>query len=55
MKYRFEGKEKLLALGKYPDVSLKEARERRERSQEIPSSLSDSKLPGSLISRSRTN
>ena len=27
-KYRFEGKEKLLALGKYPDVSLQEARRR---------------------------
>ena len=26
--YRFEGKQKLLALGKYPDVSLQEARER---------------------------
>ena len=29
-KYRFVGKEKLLALGIYPDVSLKEARERRD-------------------------
>lgn len=29
-KYRFEGKEKLLSLGIYPDVSLKQARERRE-------------------------
>ena len=28
MKYRFNGKEKLLSFGKYPDVSLKEARER---------------------------
>lgn len=26
-KYRFEGKEKLLSLGKYPKVKLKEARE----------------------------
>ncbi len=30
LKYRFERKEKQLALGVYPDVSLKEARERRE-------------------------
>lgn len=30
MKYRFAGTEKLLALGQYPDVSLKQARERRE-------------------------
>jgi len=29
-KYRFEGKEKLLSLGTYPDVSLADARERRE-------------------------
>ena len=29
MKYRFEGKEKKLALGVYPDVSLKDARECR--------------------------
>ncbi len=28
-KYRFEGKEKLIALGAYPDISLAEARERR--------------------------
>jgi len=30
LKYRFAGKEKLLALGAYPDVSLKDARERRD-------------------------
>lgn len=29
-KYRFGGKEKLLSLGTYPEVSLKEARERRD-------------------------
>lgn len=29
-KYRFEGKEKRLSLGVYPDVRLKEARERRD-------------------------
>jgi integrase len=29
-KYRFEGKQKLLALGKYPDVSLQEVRERHQ-------------------------
>ncbi|MDA1092468.1 MAG: integrase arm-type DNA-binding domain-containing protein [Acidobacteria bacterium] len=29
-KYRFGGKEKLLSLGVYPDVSLKEARQRRD-------------------------
>ncbi len=30
LKYRFGGKEKLLSLGKYPDVGLKDARERRD-------------------------
>jgi len=29
LKYRFEGKEKLLSLGKYPDVTLAVAREKR--------------------------
>lgn len=29
-KYRFDGKEKLLALGVYPEVTLKEAREKRD-------------------------
>jgi len=29
-KYRFEGKEKLLSLGIYPEVSLKDARQRRD-------------------------
>ena len=30
MKYYFGGKEKLLALGTYPDITLAEAREKRE-------------------------
>ena len=33
-KYRFEGKQKLLALGKYPDVSLQEARKRHTEARE---------------------
>ncbi|MDR0310255.1 MAG: integrase arm-type DNA-binding domain-containing protein, partial [Acidobacteriota bacterium] len=32
--YRFEGKRKLLALGKYPDVSLQEARKRHAEARE---------------------
>lgn len=35
LKYRFNGKEKLLALGTYPEVSLKEARERREAARKL--------------------
>jgi len=30
LKYRFEGKEKLIALGPYPEISLLEARRRRD-------------------------
>lgn len=35
LKYRFQGKEKLLSLGIYPDVGLQEARKRREANREI--------------------
>lgn len=34
-KYRFDGKEKLLSLGVYPDVSLKEARDRRDEARKL--------------------
>src|SRR3990170_1508503 len=30
LKYRYDGKEKRLSLGVYPDVSLKDARQRRD-------------------------
>ena len=33
--YRFEGKQKLLALGVYPDVPLKLARERRDAARKL--------------------
>ena len=35
LKYRVDGKEKLLALGAYPDVSLKMARERRDEARRL--------------------
>lgn len=35
LKYRFAGKEKLLALGVYPEVSLAEARERRSQARKV--------------------
>ncbi|MDR0233595.1 MAG: integrase arm-type DNA-binding domain-containing protein, partial [Zoogloeaceae bacterium] len=35
LKYRFAEREKLLALGKYPDVGLKEARERRDDARKL--------------------
>ena len=43
LKYRFAGKEKLLVLGAYPEVSLKEARDRRDRAR---AELRDHKDPG---------
>lgn len=44
-KYRFAGKEKLLALGSYPDVSLAEARERHIQARKV---LSSGKDPGEV-------
>lgn len=40
-KYRFAGKEKLLALGSYPDVSLAEARERHAQARKLLSAGND--------------
>lgn len=34
-KYRFGGKEKRLSLGVYPDVSLKDARDRRDEARKL--------------------
>ena len=35
LKYRFDGKEKRLSVGVYPDVSLKDARERRDEARKL--------------------
>lgn len=35
LRYKFDGKEKLLSLGTYPDVGLKDARERREEARKL--------------------
>lgn len=35
MKYRFLGKQKMLSMGKYPEVSLKDARVRREEARKL--------------------
>ena len=35
LKYRFAGKEKLLSLGVFPDVSLQDARERRDGARKL--------------------
>lgn len=42
-RYKFDGKEKLLSLGVYPDVSLKDARERRDEARKL---LADEIDPG---------
>ena len=34
-KYRFEGKEKLLSFGTYPEITLKEAREKRDEARKL--------------------
>lgn len=41
LKYRFGGKEKLLSLGTYPEVSLKDARERRDEARKLLASSID--------------
>ena len=35
LKYRFEGKEKTLSMGVYPDIGLKDARERRDEARKL--------------------
>lgn len=35
LKYRFDGKEKLLSLGAYPEVSLKDARASRDEARKL--------------------
>jgi len=35
-KYRFGGKQKRLSFGVYPDVSLKEAREKKDEARKLP-------------------
>lgn len=42
-KYRFDGKEKRLSLGVYPEVSLKDARQRRDEARKL---LADDVDPG---------
>ncbi len=43
LRYKFDGKEKLLSLGVYPDVGLKDARERRDAARKL---LADGIDPG---------
>lgn len=51
-KYRFAKREKVLSLGKYPSVSLLEAREKRDQAKKLLSNRSD---PSELKKRLRSN
>ena len=50
MKYRVEGREKLLAIGFYPDISLARARERRDDARKA---LADGADPSALKKQAR--
>jgi len=52
-KYQFNGKEKLLALGVYPDITLAKARERREQSRKLAANGIDLGLLKQLTKRSK--
>lgn len=52
LRYRFGGKEKLLSLGIYPDVSLKEARRKRD---ELRGQLAEGRDPSALRKAQKNN
>ena len=52
MGYRFEGKQKTIAFGKYPDVSLAQARERRDNARKL---LADGIDPGYAKKSAKNN
>ena len=52
LKYRIGGKEKLLSFGVYPDVSLADAREKRDQARKIIASGGD---PGEIIKANKAN
>ena len=55
LKYRFDGKEKRLALGVYPDVGLKDARERRDEARKLLASGVDPGEHRKAQKRARTH
>jgi integrase len=55
LKYRHGGKEKRLSLGVYPDVSLKEARERRDEARKLLSSDIDPGVRRRVLKASRAS
>ena len=53
LKYRFNGKEKVLALGVYPAVGLKEAREKREAAKRVLAAGADPNIEKKTEKRTR--
>ena len=53
MSYRFNGKQKTLALGVYPEVSLAKARQRRDKARELLADGIDPSLPSAKKSKPR--
>jgi integrase len=51
-KYRFAGKEKLLALGVYPEVTLSEARDKRDSARKLLAQQTDPSLAKQIAKRS---
>ncbi len=49
LKYRYEGKEKCLSLGIYPEVSLKEAHEKRDSMRKLLANGTDPSLQRQAI------
>jgi integrase len=52
LKYRFAGKEKVLALGVYPETSLKQAREKRDSARKL---IADGIDPGEIRKQDKTD
>ena len=52
LKYRIDGREKLLSLGTYPDTNLRRAREKRDEARSL---IADQKDPSALRQAERSN
>lgn len=55
LKYRVDGKEKLISLGTYPEVTLKEARERRDEARKLLAKGSDPSAARQAVKSSRSS
>jgi len=54
LKYRFDGKEKRISLGVYPDVSLKDARQRRDDARKLLANSTDPGANRKAVKASKT-